>query len=188
MRQEELRRLHIIKKVLAKELKQTDAAEKIDLSYRQTKRITKRVKEEGDKGVIHKTRGQPSKRKLSDKIKDKVINFCKGRYKGFGPTFAVEKLFEIEKIKLSKETLRNWLIKEGLWKRQRKRKKYRQWCERKHCFGEMIQLDGSHHPWFEDRGDEVCLKAILTMPQAINTAGSTSIKVQCLSLTALRGT
>ncbi len=76
-------------------------------------------------------------------------------------TDAVEKLFEIEKIKLSKETLRNWLIKEGLRERQRRRKKYRQWRERKHCFGERVQLDGSHHPWFEDRGPECVLEGYI---------------------------
>ncbi|MFH1397233.1 MAG: helix-turn-helix domain-containing protein, partial [Candidatus Omnitrophota bacterium] len=112
MRQEELRRLHIVKKILGRELKQVEASDKLDLSYRQTKRITKRVKTEGDQGIIHKLRGRPSKRKIASKIKDKIINLCKGKYKGFGPTFAVEKLFEIEKIKLSKETLRNWLIQE----------------------------------------------------------------------------
>ena len=68
MRQEELRRLHIVKKVLVKELKQVEAAEKLDLSYRQTKRITKRVREEGDKGIIHRSRGRPSKRRIFDKF------------------------------------------------------------------------------------------------------------------------
>ena len=157
MRQGELKRLHIIKKVLDKKLKQIEAAEKLELSYRQIKRIARRVKEEGDAGIVHKLRGQPSKRKIPDKIKNKIINFCKGKYKGFGPTFATEKLFKIEKIKISDETLRLWLIKEGLWQRQRKHKKHRQWRERKHCFGELVQLDGSHHPWFEDRG----LKCVL---------------------------
>ena len=157
MRQEEIRRLHIIQKVVDKKLKQTEAAEKIDLSYRQTKRIVKRVKEEGDQGIVHKSRGQLSKRKIADKIKDKVINLCRGKYKGFGPTLATEKLFEIEKVKISDETLRNWLIGEGLWERKRKRKKHRKWRERKHCFGEMIQWDGSHHDWFEGRGPKSVL-------------------------------
>lgn len=161
MRQEELKKLHIIKKVLDKKLKQTEAAGKLELSYRQTKRITKRIKEEGDTGISHKLRGQPSKRKITDKLKNKIIHLCKGKYKGFGPTFAVEKLFEIEKIKISKETLRNWLIKEGLWERQRKRKKYRKWRERKHCFGEMVQLDGSHHLWFEDRSSKCVLEGYI---------------------------
>lgn len=161
MRQKELNRLHIIKKVIDKKLKQTEAAEKLYLSYRQTKRITKRIKEEGNTGIIHKLRGQPSKRKIIDKLKTKIINFCTNKYKGFGPTFAVEKLFEIEKIKISKETLRNWLIKEGLWERRRKHKKYRQRRERKHYFGEMVQLDGSHHPWFEDRGFKCVLEGYI---------------------------
>ncbi len=161
MRQEELRRLHIVKKVLAKEVKQVEAAEKLNLSYRQTKRITKRVKEEGNKGIIHKLRGQPSKRKLSDKTKDKVIKLYQQKYYDFGPTFANEKLFEIDKIKIGVQTLRNWLIKEGLWQRQRKRKKYRKWRERKHCFGEMVQLDGSHHLWFEGRRPKCVLEGYI---------------------------
>jgi len=157
MRQEELRRLHIVHQVLAKKLKQVEAVDKLDLSYRQTKRITKRVREEGDKGVIHKSRGQPSKRRIAEKIKDKIASFCRTKYKSFGPTFAAEKLFEIEKIKISKEALRNLLIKEGLWQRRRKYKKHRQWRERKHSFGEMLQWDGSHHRWFEARGHEYVL-------------------------------
>ena len=157
MTQEELKRLHIVQKVLGKGLKQVEAAEKLGLSYRQTKRITKRVKEEGDKGIIHKSRGQPSSNKILNRIKEKTIRLCRGKYKGFGPTLASEKLFEIEKIKLSDETLRNWLTKEGLWQRVRKSKKHRQWRERKQHFGEMIQLDGSHHDWFEGRNSEWCV-------------------------------
>jgi len=156
MTQEELRRLHIVRKVLDKKLKQVETSEKLNLSIRQIQRIIKRVKGEGDKGVIHRLRGQPSKRRIADKIKDKVKRLCKGKYKGFGPTFTSEKLFEIEKIKLSKETLRLWLIEEGLWQRQRKCKKHRRWRERKHHFGEMIQMDGSHHDWFEGR-DPKCV-------------------------------
>jgi len=148
MTQEELRRLHIIRQVLDKKLKQTEAAEKVGLSYRQTKRITKRIRKEGDGGIIHRLRGQSSKRKIAAKTRDRVLTLCRGKYKGFGSTLATEKLFEIEKIKLSKETLRNWLIEEGLWQRRRKHKKHRRWRERKHYFGEMVQMDGSHHPWF----------------------------------------
>lgn len=157
MRQEELKRLHIVRQVLDKKLKQTEAADKLDLSYRQAKRISKRVREEGDKGIVHKSRGQPSHNKILQSIKDKVMSLCRGKYKGFGPTLASEKLFEIEKIKISDETVRNWLIQESLWQRKRKHKKHRQWRERKHIFGEMIQWDGSHHHWFEDRGSECVL-------------------------------
>lgn len=157
MTQEELKRLHIVRKALEKKLKQVEAAEKLDLSYRQIKRIIKRVREQGDTGVIHKLRGRPSSNKIPNRIKEKAIALCRGKYKGFGPTLAVEKLFELEKIKISDETLRNWLSKEGLWQRVRKRKKHRQWRERRHHFGEMIQLDGSDHDWFEGRGPECVL-------------------------------
>ena len=157
MTQEELKRLHIVKKVLAKELKQIEAADKLDLSLRHTGRITKRVREEGDKGIVHRSRGQPSHNKIPDSIKNKAISLCREKYKGFGPTLASEKLFEIEKIKLSDETLRNWLIEKGLWERRRKRKKHRKWRQRKHHFGEMIQWDGSHHNWLEGRGPECVL-------------------------------
>jgi hypothetical protein len=129
----------------------------LDLSSRQVRRIAEKVKKEGDAGIIHKLRGRPSKRKTPDRIKDKVVNLCGKKYKGFGPLLASEKLFEIEQIKISDETLRNWLIEKGLWEKRRRRKKHRQWRERKHHFGEMLQMDGSHHNWFEDRGPESVL-------------------------------
>lgn len=157
MTQEELKRLHIIKKVLAKELKQTEAAEKLSLSYRQIKRMIKRIRKEGDKGIVHKNRGQTSHNKIPDNTKYKVINICRTKYKGFGPTLASQVLFENEKITLSDETLRNWLINEGLWQRKRKHKKNRKWREPKPFYGEMLQWDGSEHDWFEGRGPKCVL-------------------------------
>jgi len=157
MKQEELRRLHIVRQVLDRKLKQTEAKDKLNLSYRQIKRITKRVKEEGDRGIIHRLRGKPSNRKLPQRLKEKVINLYRKRYYGFGPTFANEKLFEINKITIGAQTLRNWLIEAGLWQISHKFKRYRQWRERKHRYGEMVQWDGSHHPWLEERGHECVL-------------------------------
>lgn len=144
MRQTELKKLHLVRQVLDKKLKQIEAAEKLELSNRQLRRVIKRVKVEGDKGVVHRSRGRPSGRKIAEEIKEAVISLCRTKYKGFGPTLAAEKLFEINKIKISDETVRLWLTKEGLWQRQRKCKKHRRWRERKHHFGEMIQWDGSH--------------------------------------------
>lgn len=152
MRQEELRRLHIVHQVLDKKLNQTEAADKLNLSYRQTKRIIKRIRKEGGCGIIHRSRGKLSNRKLPQSLKEKVINLYRKKYYDFGPTFANEKLFEINKITIGVQTLRNWLIETGLWQIVRKHKKYRQWRERKHYFGEMLQWDGSHHPWLETRG------------------------------------
>lgn len=139
--QKELKRLHVIQKVLDGVLKQVEGAEKLSLGDRQIRRLIKKVRNEGDKGIAHKSRGKPSNRKLSKKIKDRVIELYREKLKGFGPTLAAEKLSEIEGIQISDETLRLWLIETGDWEKQRKRRKYRQWRERKHYLGEMIQID-----------------------------------------------
>ena len=157
MSQKELKRLHVIHKVLEQRLKQVDAADISDISDRQIRRIVKRVREEGDEGIAHKSRGRSSNRALPKKIKERIIKLYKERYKDFGPTLASEKLFEINKIKISDETLRKWLIESGQWQKRRKVRKYRQWRERKYHFGEMIQMDGSHHKWFEERRPECVL-------------------------------
>lgn len=152
--QRELKRLHLIRKALEGTLKQVEAADILSLSDRQIRRIIKRVRLEGDGGITHKSRGRPSNRRLPKKIKEKAIKLYRERYKGFGPTLASEKLFEIDRIKINDETLRNWLIESGDWKKVRKGREHRQWRERKHRFGEMIQMDGSHHDWFEGRGSK----------------------------------
>lgn len=157
MSQKDLKQLHIIHKVLDKALKQIEAADILGLCERQIRRIVKRVKEEGDSGVIHKSRGKPSHNKIPEKIKDKAIGLYRDKYKGFGPLLFSEKLFEIEKIKLSDETLRSWLMESKDWTKSRKHNEYRQWRERKHHYGEMEQIDGSHHDWFEGRGPKCVL-------------------------------
>jgi len=157
MTQQELKRLHIIHKAIDKAITQLEAAGIIGICLRQTQRIVKAVKVEGDKGVIHKSRGQLSNRALPDKIKDKVLKLYKEKYHDFGPTLGSEKLFEIDKIKINDETLRLWLLQAGIPYKKRKARPHRQWRERKHSFGEMIQMDGSHHNWFESRGPECVL-------------------------------
>jgi len=157
MSQKELKRLHIIHRVLDKRLKQVDATGILDLVDRQIRRIAKRVQREGDKGIIHRSRGKPSNRALPNPLKDRAIKLYKQKYSDFGPKFANEKLFEIDKIKIGNQTLRNWLIEDGAWQVTQRRRKHRQWRERKHHFGEMLQLDGSHHDWFEGRRPECVL-------------------------------
>lgn len=157
MSQRELRRLHVIRKAIENTVKQTEAAEILSLGARQIRRIVKRVRDEGDAGVIHKSRGKPSNRELPEKTKDKTIELYRKKYEGFGPTLASEKLLEMDDIQINDETLRLWLIESGDWKKVRKGRKHRQWRERKgHC-GEMVQIDGSHHDWFEGRGPECVL-------------------------------
>jgi len=151
-RQGELRRLHVIQEVLEGIIKQGEAAEILLLSERQIRRIVKRIRSEGSQGIIHRSRGRPSNRRISDKIKERVIDLYRVQYKGFGPTLACEKLLERDGIRINDETLRMWLIEAGDWKKIRKRRRHRQWRERKHRYGEMVQMDGSHHDWFEGRG------------------------------------
>ena len=154
--QEELRRLHVIRKVLERAMKQVRAAEILSLSCRQVRRLVKRVKGEGDRGIVHRSRGKPSNRRIDEKVKTRAIKFYQERYKGFGPTLAAEKLLEGQRIEVSEETLRGWLIESGDWKKSRKRRGHREWRERmEHC-GEMVQMDGSHQIGWKAGGRRVC--------------------------------
>jgi hypothetical protein len=150
--QEELKRLNIIHKVLDKSITQTEAAGILNLTDRHIRRIAARITKEGDKGIVHKLRGHPAHNRTLDKVKIKVLNLCKDIYEGFSPTLASEKLFERDKIKVSRELLRSWFIKEHIAYSSRKARPHRSWRERKANYGQMIQADGSHHDWFEGRG------------------------------------
>ncbi|MHB1662146.1 MAG: ISNCY family transposase [bacterium] len=157
----ELNRLHVIKTVLEGGRSQIEAARLLSLSLRQVKRLVKKVKSTGDAAVVHSSRGKPSHRKLPGEVKLKVLNLYKEKYSDFGPTLFCEKLDELHDIHISKETARKCLLKEGLWKRARKTVIRKQLRERKPCFGEMLQLDGSHHDWFEKRGDKAVLMSFI---------------------------
>ena len=157
MSQKELVRLHVIKKALEKAITQKEASEQIGLSERQVRRHVRRIKEYGDEGILHEGRGQRSWKKIPKVRRDAIMKIYRKRYWDFGPTFAVEKLEEEKEIKISKETLRKWLIAEGLRPKQRKRKKHRQKRERKRHFGDMVQVDGSHHDWLEGRGPRLVI-------------------------------
>lgn len=159
LRQGELKRLHVIHKVIEGTLTQADAAGLISVSERQVRRIVKRIRDEGDEGIRHKARGRPSKRKLS--FKQRIVELYRKNYPDFGPTLFTEKLAEREGVTVSRETVRTWLMEEGEWKRHRKRTAHRQWRERKHHCGEMLQMDGSHHDWFEGRGPSCVLMAYI---------------------------
>src|SRR5512135_2426593 len=154
MSRRETKRLHIIHQVLDKRITQKKAAELVGLSCRQLRRMIRRVREDGDASISHRSRGMTSKRCVPLKIKEKALKLFREKYSDFGPTFASEKLLDVHAIKVSKETLRLWLNKENIPYEKRKGRKHRQWRERKHHFGEMVQMDGSHHDWFEGRGPE----------------------------------
>jgi transposase len=152
----EVDRLLIIKQVKNRILTQQEASERLGISIRQIRRIMTRVQNEGAIGVKSKHKG--GNRLFSKDFKECVLKTLRERYQGFGPTFASEKLNQIEGLKVSKETLRTWMISSGLWNgRSRKRARIHQSRERRPCFGELVQIDGSHHDWFEGRGPKCCL-------------------------------
>lgn len=147
----EAKRIGVIQRVIENSITQVKAGGILGLSTRQVRRITKRYEEEGERGLIHKLRGKLSGRRRRDR--DKILEIYQKRYHDFGPLFASEKLFEIEKIKISHETLRKWLWgtgKEHGW--IRRKRPHKKWRERREHFGEMVQVDGSHHDWLEGRG------------------------------------
>jgi transposase len=124
------------------------ASERLSMSGRQGKRIWKRYLAEGAKGLVHRSRGRPSNRMLDPDSKRQSLELCRTRLLGFGPTLAAEKLAEVG-LRVSHETLRRWLIVEGLWKKKRKRGPHRRWRPPKEHFGELVQMDGSFHDWLE---------------------------------------
>ena len=161
LNQKELKRLHVVHKALQREITQKRAAELSGLSERQIRRIVNRIRSEGDRGIMHHGRGRQSNRKLPQKLTNRLIELYRRHYVGFGPTLAAEKLLERDGVSVSKETVRTVLLESGDWKRSRKVQEYRQWRQRKQQFGEMLQMDGSHHDWFEGRGPSCVLMAYI---------------------------
>ena len=161
LKQKEMKQLHVIHKVLEGALTQRQAAEVVSLSERHIRRMVKRIEAEGDKGIQHRSRGKESNRRLPEKLVARVVQLYQEKYQGFGPTLMSEKLLELEGIEISKETVRTLLIDADLWVKGRKVRTHRQWRERKGSFGEMLQLDGSHHDWFEGRRPKCVLMAYI---------------------------
>lgn len=157
MSQKERSRLVVMSRVREKTMTIREASEMMGISYRQGRRIYKRYVKEGDKGLIHRNWGRPSNRRKASEVKEIVLALYREQYWDFGPTLAAEKLVERDGYGVDHETLRRWLLAAGLWKRQRNRPKHRQWRERKAHFGELVQMDGSHHGWFNGQEDKDCL-------------------------------
>lgn len=157
MSQKELKRLHVIRKAIERRIKQKEAAELLEISQRQIRRLVKRVREESDGGIIHRLRGRLSHNAIPNTIKDRALRLCRGIYSGFNPTLASEKLFERNRIKINRETLRQWFICESVSYEKRKARPHRKWRARKEHCGQMVQMDGSHHDWFEGRGPRCVL-------------------------------
>jgi hypothetical protein len=170
MKPREIQRLHLIHQALEKKITQQQAAEVAGLSTRQMRRLMRRIQQEGDRGILHRQRGQPSNRRLAERVRQKVLRLYQQHYGDFGPTLASEKLRERHRITLHAETLRLWLRQAQLPYRQRKARPHRQWRPRRSCFGTMVQMDGSHHDWLEGRGPKLVLMG--TIDDATNTVAA----------------
>jgi hypothetical protein len=160
MSQRERTRLGVMQQVKAKAMRLVAAAEVLGVCYRQAKRIWKRYRKQGDKGLVHRGRGRRGNRAKSGRFKERVLARYKKRYEGFGPTLACEHLVR-DGLKVDHETLRRWLLESGQWTLQGRRQKHRQWRERKPCFGQLVQMDGSEHDWFEGRAARAVLMVMV---------------------------
>jgi len=171
MSRKDCRKVQILSRVKEKVITVRRAGELLGLSYRQAKRLWKRYREGGEKGLIHRGRGASSNNHLQLELKQKVLDRYREVYQGFGPTLAVEKLAEEDQLPpLSRETLRLWLLEAGLWQRHRRHRPYRKRREPKHHFGELVQMDGSHHPWFGEEHNSCCLMNLVDDATGITLA------------------
>jgi Winged helix-turn helix len=154
----ELARLEVLRDVDQKRLTTDAAAQLLCLERRQVFRLLKAYRIEGPTGLISKRRGSPSNRRKPAELRSKALAIIRQQYWDFGPTLAAEKLREVHEIRLGRETLRLWMIEDGLWlDRRQRRKQVHQPRRRRECVGELVQIDGCEHWWFEDRGPQCTL-------------------------------
>src|SRR6202162_4176597 len=162
MSKRELRRGEVLARGRSKQWRTEQESRLMRVSYRQAKRLWKRYRGEGAAGLKHRSAGRPSHHAHDPKFRKKVLQLVREKYGGpvgerFGPTLAAEHLASEDRLKIDAETLRRWMLAEGLWSRERKGWRHRRRRERKEHFGELVQMDGSFHPWLEERGPEGCL-------------------------------
>lgn len=157
----ERRRLEVLTKVKRGDIRLTKAAELLSLSYRQVLRIWERYEREGSVGLQHGLRDRPSNRRIEAGRRERVLELYQGKYADFGPTLAVEYLRKDDGEEVSEETLRRWLMAAGLWQARRQGARHRKWRERRAHWGEMVQMDGSEHDWFEGRRERAALMVLI---------------------------
>src|SRR5260370_8201378 len=158
----ELRRAGVLARVESGELKLVDAAVLMGMSYRQSKGLAKRYREGGTQGLKHRSAGRESNRRKAKRMRERVLGLVGKKYSGeegerVGATLAAEPLGSDDQVEVNAQTLRRWMLTEGLWSRARKRRKHRKRRERKAHVGELVQMDGSFHDWLEERGPRGCL-------------------------------
>jgi transposase len=158
MSYEELDRASVIERVIERRLTQREAARMLGLTSRQVRRLCRAYERNGPGGLASKQRGRPSNRRLASELRREALATVRSRYEGFGPTLAHEKLTELHGLELSVETLRHWMIEDGLWiPRARREPRIQQPRRRRPCRGELVQIDGCDHEWFEERAGRCTL-------------------------------
>src|SRR3979490_130762 len=151
MSKRELNLLEVLARLDSDRLTAQAAAELMKMTLRQTYRLLRRYRDGGASAVANQRRGRPSNNRLPDVVRDHAIALVRERYADFGPTFAGEKLAERHDLRVSRETLRNWMRQAGIWMSRAERKRIQQPRYRREHVGELVQIDGSEHRWFEDR-------------------------------------
>lgn len=157
MSERELKRLEVLSQVETGKLTAGHAAHVLGVSERHVFRLVAKLKANGVSRMAHAARGRPSNNRKSDRIKEYAIGLIQDRYHDFGPTLAAEMLAEHHGLNVSRETLRKWMTEAGLWSTRSQRRRFHQPRIRRECYGELIQIDGSEHNWFEDRAPRCTL-------------------------------
>lgn len=157
----ERRRLEVLKKIKDGKVSRGKGAELLGLSYRQMLRLVQRFADKGAVGVEHGLKNRKSNRRIDGDRRKRILKVYNSKYLGFGPTLAAEYLLSAEQESVGVETLRHWLIDEGLWQARRRGSRHRLWRERRECWGELVQMDGSEHLWFESRRAKATLMVMI---------------------------
>jgi transposase len=148
----EITRLEVMQRLSDKRLKQKEASQQLGISIRQVKRLWRSFRQKGAKGLVSARCGKPSNNQLDARLVQQALDLIKEKYADFGPTLAHEKLSEVDQLQLSRESVRQIMIAEQIWKpKQAKQPSVHPMWERRACFGELVQIDGSDHDWFEGR-------------------------------------
>lgn len=152
MSERDLQRIEVLSKVVDGRMTIVSAARVLALSERQVRRLLERIRTNGAASIRHKARGRPSNNRICDGVRDYAVTLVRERYTDFGPTLAAEKLAERDGLRVSRETLRSWMTEAELWLSRKQRRTFHQPRLRREAYGELVQIDGSEHRWFEDRG------------------------------------
>jgi len=162
MSEKEAQRLSVLHRVLDGGLKQAQAAQQLGVSVRQVKRLCRRLRSQGAAGLVSRRRGRPSNRRIDPAQREHYVGLVRAHYADFGPRLAYEYLQREHGFGFSVETLRGWMTAAGLWQaKQRRAKRVHSPRARRPCLGELVQIDGSHHDWFEGRSAKCCLLAFI---------------------------